>query len=391
MPSHHRHERPVTDAGPGMSAPLEASITRVGSVDAVERVWRELEARGAPHFFLSWTWIGSWLRLVVPATRVWLFECRKEGRAVGAALLTLHRGHRLKGRMPIRQLHLNEYPAAGFNMVMAYNGLLTEAGLENEVWAELVTTAETLEERWDELFLSSLASKNASAAVQARSGLGIRHEKTFVHWMLDIDADCAETDRLLARLKRKSRQQMRQSLKAYERLGELRLDVAASPDEAHRMFDQLEELHTVRWEAAGLPGSFGNPRWVAFHRDVIDRGFPYDQIRLLRITCAGRPIGVLYGHQYGDTVYMHQTGFEVTEDNALRPGYVCHFEAIRHFAANGVRHYDLLPDAQESYKKFFTDPGEPVHWLELQHHRLRFTAERFLRSVLRGEPPRTGS
>src|SRR6185312_3345625 len=49
---------------PEMNAadPIVFSIVTVDSVDGLERMWRELEARADGSFFLSWHWIGCWLR-----------------------------------------------------------------------------------------------------------------------------------------------------------------------------------------------------------------------------------------------------------------------------------------------------------------------------------------
>jgi len=378
--------RPLLAAG---TRSLAGSITPVLSVEAVEPVWRALEARSRSHFFLSWTWIGSWLRLVRDTTPVWLFECRHGDRTVALALLTRFRGRRLKRSLPSTQVLLNEFLADGYNMVMAYNGLLAEPGMEQRAWDCFLDAARKWDEAWDEISLGSLPDGELPATPDDRSGLRVRPDKTFVRWAVPLRPECARPDALLRRMKRKSRQQLRQSLRAYGRLGDLSLRVASNTEEAHAYFDRLEELHTARWEAIGQHGSFQNPRWARFHRDLIDHGFDTGQVQLLEVRCADFPIGLLYGHQYGDTVYMHQTGFYLTDDNALRTGYVCHFEAMRHFAAKGLRNYDLLPDQADSYKRFFADPGEPIHWVQLQRPRLRFGAERLIRRLWSTAGPAT--
>lgn len=372
-----------------IAAQLICSITPVESTDAVAVVWQELEARGAPHFFFTWTWIGNWLRIVLERTPVYLFEARCEDRIVSLALLTTCESRRLKGRLKIRQLQVNEFRADGYNMVMAYNGLFTEPGLERAAWQAFFDAVRRWNDSWDEIALSSLSDEDLERIGRVRHGLRHRPDKTFTTWAVDIGSSSPAVEDTIDHLKRKSRQQLRQSLRAYGEVGELSLSVAETPEEAHDYFDRLGELHTARWNEVGLPGSFANPNWVRFHRGVIDDGFDAGVVQLLEVTCGADPIGYLYGHAFGDTVYMHQTGFVTTEDNRFRPGHICHLEAMCHYARNGLRYYDLLPDELDSYKKFFAEPESSVHWIELQRPRTRFRLERLLRHLrhrLRPDP-----
>lgn len=358
-------------------------MERVESLEAVARIWSALEARGCSHFFHSWTWVGSWLsEVVLGETPVWLWSARdSEGIVAAAAVLTLQDRTRLRGRIRTRQIQANESLAPGLDMAMAYNGLLVAPGLEAVAWRAFLEGMGSWEEEWDELNLCAVSASDLHHIRAARGDLRLRLEKSFPTWVVDLAALPSPRTDPLVLFKRKSRQQLRQSRRALAGRGSLSLHVASSRREAHETFDRLGLLHTQRWQAAGERGSFANPRWVRFHRRIIETGFDRGVVQLLDVRCGAELIGCLYGHLFRDTVFMHQTGFRSSDDNRLRPAHVSHVEAMRYNAERGMRRYDFLPDEPSSYKRFFAAPGTRRHWVQLQRPRLRFGIERGLRSM----------
>ena len=62
-----------------MSLPValfQCDFSELGSRSCLEPLWRNLEQRAKPNFFLSWHWIGSWLAEVDVAP--WLLTVRKQ-------------------------------------------------------------------------------------------------------------------------------------------------------------------------------------------------------------------------------------------------------------------------------------------------------------------------
>ena len=230
--------------------------------------------------------------------------------------------------------------------------------------------------------LPGLAGTDVSAIVGWADELIVLPERTWSAFRVPLLPEHVDLGALVGSMKKKSRQQLRQSLRAFADRGPLEVREASTLSEARDMFDRLEVVHTRRWRAAGRGGSFANPEWGRFHRDVIDTAFERGQVQLLELSCGGRPFGYLYGHLYGDTVYMHQTGFELEDDNRLRAGYVGHLLGMQHNALRGVRTYDFLPDEPDSYKRFFAEPGEPLYWLTLQRPRVRLLLESAVRRRL---------
>lgn len=369
----------------------KATISAIQSPDSVEVKWNALEERSNPPLFLTWTWIGPWLRLMLKHTQVYLFEYRVEDQVVALVFITRCPITRLKGRLRIMQVHLNECICDCNNMVIPYNGLLVREDSRGPAWHALIRALQDWDGDWDEIAFSSLSDADAASAVAASQGLSPHFEKTYSTWALEIGTDQPSLDDSVGRLKKKSRQQIRQSLKGFAQLGTLSLQGARDTEQALDYFEQLGRLHTARWEAVGKAGSFANPRWVEFHRDLIATSFSSGRVQLLMFTCDEDVIGYLYGHSDGDTVFMHQTGFAMVDDNRLRPGYVSHVEAMHYNAADGVACYDFLPDEAESYKRFFATVGAPIHWLQLRRPRRKFKIEALLRGLRNKASDRLGA
>jgi len=51
----------IVETGARRMRPLEAKLKPIEDLQALGTSWRDLESRGDRTFFLSWTWIGSWL------------------------------------------------------------------------------------------------------------------------------------------------------------------------------------------------------------------------------------------------------------------------------------------------------------------------------------------
>lgn len=370
-------------------AEINASIVKVGNAAHIERPWRSLEDRCRPSFFLTWAWIGPWVQLAAKETDLYLFTVNKNDATIALCFLTLCNVKRLKGVITVKQVQLNEYLAKGFNMVIQYNGILAEPDNQHMVWKLLFKTLNNWNISWDEVALSSLKKSGLDDAIYATPDYYYRIDKEHSIWRVLLDNDCNNIDTLLKIFKSKSRQQLRQSLNTFEaEYGEITYTVPDSLEQALSYFKHMGLFHTRRWVQAGKAGSFANKNWVEFHENVITKGFPRGEIFLMEIRSASLILGYLYGHIYSDTVYMQQTGFIVTHDNKLRPGYISHLQAMIFSAKKGMKYYDILPDEKGSYKKFFTAAGDSVYWLRIQRPRIKFFIEEsvmqffsYLRSV----------
>lgn len=368
----------------GREGQLEMNLRCVGVLapvdDLVEigREWRALESRAEGSFFLSWGWLGPWARKFSGHTTLYLFRCQREGRVIGLAFLTQRRVQRRKGIIRPRQLQLNEFNGPELDMIIEYNGILSAPQDASDCWNAFGDAVRRSDVKWDELKMRSLSAPQLRCAREAFSSLTEEIDRQVPSWSVKLDEADADPRRLMDRFKKKTRQQLRQTIHAFEELGAISLDIAPSQEDALRFFEEMGRLHSVRWSRVGKLGSFANERWVRFHRAVIAEGFGRGEVVLARAMVGTEAVGYIYGFLWRGRFYGQQTGFKPHERTALRSGYLTHFLLMQHCAANLCSTYDLLPDDEWSYKRHLGEPDGELTTARYRDKNFGFTVEHAL-------------
>jgi CelD/BcsL family acetyltransferase involved in cellulose biosynthesis len=157
----------------------------------------------------------------------------------------------------------------------------------------------------------------------------------------------------LAQLSSNNRQQARRLLREGERAGAQFEMVQAV--QAHRAFDELVRLHQERWTLDGKPGVFAAPRFIDFHRNLIEDWLPAGRAVLGRLSLAGDPVAVLYGFVTGPKFDFYQSGVQREKVQPLRsPGNLAHLLLMRALTERGVTAYDFLRGASPYKQRLAT-------------------------------------
>ena len=317
-----------------MRQKIDFAIEPLPSLEALENSWQGLDAVGPHSFFLTWTWIGTWLRCLPYPPQTRLLRATRCNETIGLAVFSLKRGNR-KG-MPIKQAWLNATGDRAYDCVtIEHNGFALSRVEADVVWAAF--------EDW----FSSTASPINEFVLNAVDAGGLPHERSLSD-LERIDygyraplADFVTLDGFMSTLSRNSRQQLRRSMRAYERTGPLSIEAARDTQTALAFFAKMKEFHIRSWTRRGRQHAFASPFFETFHRSLICRGVGNGTVDLLRVSAGERTIGYLYNFLNAGTVSSYQGGFD-DADGRMRPGYVCHALAITHYAANGMSSYDFL-------------------------------------------------
>jgi CelD/BcsL family acetyltransferase involved in cellulose biosynthesis len=340
----------------------------------LEREWRQLEAAGNPSFFTSWHWIGTLLSAIPPASRPKLLRGTAHGRTVSLALLGANESRRRRGLVRSRGLFLNQTGDPRIDsLTIEHNGILSAAEWELAVWNELIGWFAGLRGEADELHVGGSQRRLPESALR-RWGLGC-HETSFPSYSVDLCRLEDSGGELYPVLSANARQQLRRTLRYFERLGALRLAEAATLTEALAFFDAMKELHCASWDRRGRPHSFSGGFFEPFHRLLIERSFAESGTQLLRVCAGERVLGYLYNFRLGNRVYAYQSGFDDAERRE-RPGIATHFLAIRHAFRSGARVYDFMA-GHNRLKESFATRCEPMLCQVIQQPRLVFLLEHF--------------
>jgi len=197
----------------------------------------------------------------------------------------------------------------------------------------------------------------AAEAAGERLGLQLRsllRQPTF-HFNLAFDSK----DNFSASLQSK----IRRSMKLYEERGPVRLDFPHGEAQRDVAWTELMRLHAKTWSGRGKSGVFSAPKFLAFHRRLIER-YPANT-DLVRVLAGDQTIGVLYNFVERDRAYNYQSGFHYEANNQLAPGFVTHALAAEHYRARGLKVYDLLGGDAE-YKRRLGVEGATLETLVLE-------------------------
>ena len=152
-----------------------------------------------------------------------------------------------------------------------------------------------------------------------------------------LGADLGAT---VAGLASRMRSKVRQALRRSEAAG-AEFDRCERPEQLADFTKQLVHLHTLRWQALGEPGAFGDPRRVAFYESLLPPFLAREQLVLTRLSIAGEPVALQLGFRSGDLYIQLQEGYDPRFEDQ-RVGVALRAHSIEWLTANGVRTYDFL-------------------------------------------------
>ena len=364
---------------------IEFELTSGLAAGALETLWRDLEPRAPANFFRSWHWIGAWLAqlkcLPVAVSPVVLIG-RQQGTVVVLGVLVASR--RLPvGPAAIAGVRLHTTGNAALDVItIEYNGFLVDAALgcegENAALDFLLDNAGIDPLVCDEIDLRNVSRLYLDYA--AKRSLVYRLVGRKPSYRIDLDAVRASGKPYLDHLSANTRQQIRRSMRLYEKSGPLALRRAADLPEAITFLAGLKALHQPYWQSRGEPGAFAYPFLEALMLGLIADGLANGTVELVRISRGDLAIGYLYNFVYRGQVYCYQCGFLFEVDAKLKPGLVSHALCIEDHLRAGLSIYDFM-GGDARYKSSLGEPGPDLHYVILQRPTLPIRIENGLRGV----------
>lgn len=363
-------------------AGIAASLTPLTACSELQDKWRFLELRSDCSFFQSWMWIGTWLSNLPSSAKCYLLEVTDNGETIGLAVVVAHTlvRHRF---VRSRTILLHETGSHNMDlMTIEYNSFLAESGRERDVIRSGIRCIGATNVAWDEFFASGVGA-DAFGAWQgaiADSKWRLVYRQQSICPFVDLGTVRDSGGDYLALLSANTRQQIRRSIKGYEKLGSLNLSLASKGETAIQYLHDLQALHKSYWASRGKEGAFPNEFTRAFHDQLVLTGVDCGAVQLLRILAGEVVIGYLYNFVRNGHVYFYQSGVNYSVDPKLKPGLVCHYLCIMYNLQAGNQIYDFLAGSQR-YKQSLATAEAKMVWFSLQKPRLIFTVEHLLQRV----------
>ncbi len=343
----------------------------------VEPIWRALEARTRPTYFLSWAWVERWLAALPDHALPELAVIAERGAPAAAFFL----GKRRERRHVVLASDVLHFNTTGWQrhdeLCIEHNAPLGHARSLDELVA-------LLPDGWDELLLPAV-DRGAFDDLHAIHGFRVRIDRESRAPFVDLDA-VRERGDYAALLGASTRSQLRRARRI---VGALDVEFAEDACSALDIYGELMRLHARRWQAVGQRGAFADPWFERFHRGLILARLPHGEIQLVRVRAGGATLGCLYNFVYAGRVLFYQCGLAAFDDPHVKPGYLCHAVAIEHAARAGCAIYDLLGGGE--YKERLATGTSQLVWLRVQRPLARFALEDYIVAARRRSSARIAS
>ena len=366
------------ETGDAAEGPFKGTAYPASEWPKFRAVWARL-AKSSPHAspFLNAEWVESWIDAFGNSLHVEIFCVTSKDTPVGICLLA----YVIRNSGLIRQVHLNTAGEDPWeDTAIEYNSIVCEAGKEHDVVAALWRYLAA--KPWDELHAPGMRPGPVTEALLQFFGEGQYSVKTQERpaYLVNIGRMAENGDTFERHLPRKTRQQLRQTIKLY---GPTELTPAITESDAQQMFTDMVKLHQESWIARGQRGAFASDRLVQFHRAFISKAFDKGIVQLLRLTTiAGKTIGIRYNFLHRGCVYCYQSGLQYQADRHFKPGYLLHAAAASYNADKGLKEYDLMAGGAH-YKHLLADASRGLLWLEVRRNGPKIHLTEFLRRIKR--------
>lgn len=356
------------------------SCTPLVDVAELQRQWLDLEARAANTFFLSWSWMSTWLAAYEPEVDV--LRIHRDRQIIGLALLVKTRVARRR-ILCSTGLFLHQLGDISKDQIwIEYNGFLTDARYHRAATASGLNYLMSEYAGWDELILGGLCDSEADYFSEST---GLTRIELWQAPTYGVDlAKLRDTGQdYLSSLSRNTRYQIRRSTKGYHRQGPVKLEKAQCLGHALGWFEEMAPLHIKRWGSAPGASGFTNVHFTGFHRSLIQMAWPQRQIDIWKLTVGSRTIGFFYNFLYRGRVYFYLGGLVKESDSKLKPGLLGHSLCIEQYTDQGLQYYDFM-GGHERYKESLGEIGPYLHKISLQKPQLKFRLEQWGRSIKNG-------
>ena len=352
----------------------EIEINNSTQHEVIKSNWKNLEKNVSVPFFLSWSWISTWIRTYSP--ELIIVSARYDNQIVALGLFTESVEVRHKV-IYSRQLRLHQLGDEARDQIwIEYNDFICAKGHQSKAVNACLQVLHYNEFQWDEIVISMMLKSriNELTALFPLTRMG---SESIPGYITDLNNVRNKKKTYLQTLSSNTRHQVRRSIRSYEEIfGPLSMVFANNCEAALCYFQEAGKYHIQKWHDSG----FKNPEFTQFHRNLIENSFDSGSIQLCRLQAGGKTIAILYHLIVARKVYFYLQGLVYHSNKKLKPGLVAHVLATESYLQSGMESYDYM-GGYSQYKTQLADHSEDFCTIAIQRPRSRFKLENIARKI----------
>jgi hypothetical protein len=356
---------------------VQVSIERfyITEFRVLEEQWLQLEKFAETFFFLSWKWIGCWLKAVAKSENIYLVKAQKNNLIVGLGLFVeqnIIRHHII----PSKQWYLHRTGKEEKDQIWIENNgfLLSESGkdvINSAMWDYLLSQKSNIDE-----YIVNVAKKSSFDHLTINNKKYSRiNENPEIGYKIPLK-DLASLDDYLTTLSKNTRRQYNQSLRHLSKQGDIEFSIIENECDQLELLENAKHWHIEKWNKTPTPSGFSNDEFNLFHNKIITTTHPSAKTIMAKLTLNNNLLGCLYCLTHENKVYFYSSCFKPFTDNKIKLGLIMHIRMIEwlisestnyseyDFLAGDARYKSSLSTVKDEYLKFTFQRNAMKFWIE---------------------------
>ncbi len=274
--------------------------------EAVKENWLYMLKISANSFFLSWEWISCWLLTLPKSLDLRFYTGFMQGKQVIAFFIGSSR-HFRKKIFYSRTLALNATGNSHYDRIaIEYNKAL----LHPDISAKIMDIFKHFPlKNWDEILFPGVSGNLHDEIKEFDEKKHLSYDMILNEennsYIVDLDKIRKSNFDYFSLLSSNKRQQIRRSIKQYQKERDIIIKAASTLEEAEDMLSGLAELHESSWENRGRKGAFSNSYFSSFHKNLVKDCFHKGKVQLIHVHVNSTTIGYLYNFIHNKSVLFY--------------------------------------------------------------------------------------
>jgi len=353
----------------------------ISDFKVLEEQWLQLEQIANTSFFLSWKWIGCWLKTLTKGQKIYFIKEQKNNFTVGLGLFVeqIIVRHFI---IPSKQWYLHRTGKEEKDQIwIENNGFLLEKSNKSEIqkamWHYLLAQKNNVDE-----YIVYVAKKSSFDHLTINNKkYNSVNENPEIGYKILLTDFVSLADYLTTRSKN-TRRQFNQSLRHISKQGEIKFSVIENKSDQKELLENAKHWHIEKWNNTTTPSGFSNEEFNLFHNKIITTSHPSANTIMAKLTLDNNLMGCLYCLTHEKKVYFYLSCFKPFADNKVKLGLIMHIFMIEWLISNknSYSEYDFMAgDAR--YKRSLSTAKEEYLKLTLQRNANKFAIENLLKKV----------
>jgi len=310
---------------------IEIVYSNSNHINELEAIWLDLQERSDCHYFLTWGWLGSWLKQVKQPFH--LLQAKIQNQIVGLAVI-FEKERKVFGLLHKTQWWLNRTGDEKFDQSwIEYNDILVDKRYGNEIKKILVLFI-SKQTQWSEFIVGMLSSETEDRL----NSLAYKKRYIIEDYGYQVNLKDITSSYRLEVLSRNTRQKINQTHRLLSQQGCLNFNVIITQKQKLQKLNSIVAFHVNKWKNTDTPSGFENPIFL----NCFEAQLKNEHSEIAELTLNNKPVAYLINYLYKGRVYFYLSALSDEFEGKIKLGMYLHCLTIEYYREKKLTYYDFL-------------------------------------------------